>query len=72
VIVGNEVFEGAAGAATTTADGADEADPEPTEFEAVTATTNVDPLSAATAVYDCPVAPAMSPQFAPPLSHRRH
>ena len=70
--VGNAVFTGALAAADTTAVCAELALLEPTEFEPVTATRNVEPTSAATAVYDCKDAPAISTQLAPPESQRRH
>ena len=72
LIVGNDVFAGATGAAATTAVCADTAEPDPPEFEPVTAARNVEPTSAATAVYDCEDAPAISTQLAPPESQRRH
>ena len=72
LIVGDAVFAGATGAAATTAVCAELALLEPTEFEPVTATRNVEPTSAATAVYDCKDALAISTQLAPEASHRRH
>ena len=73
LIVGNAVFAGATGeAADTTAVCAELALLEPTEFVADTATRNVEPESAATAVYDCELAPAMSLQLLPDASQRRH
>jgi hypothetical protein len=71
-IVGNEVFDGGAGAAVTTAVCADDALLEPAEFVPVTATRSVEPTSAATAVYDCDVAPLMFVQLLPLVSQRRH
>ena len=72
LIVGKEVLDGATGAAATTAVCTELALLEPTEFDPVTATRNVEPTSAATAVYDCKDAPAISTQLAPPESQRRH
>ena len=72
LIVGDAVFAGATGAAATTAVCAELALLEPTEFDPVTATRNVEPTSAATAAYDCDPAPAISTQLAPPESQRRH
>ena len=71
-IVGGLVFCGADGAAVTTAVGADDAVLDPTLFDAVTATRNVEPTSAFTAVYPDDVAPAISAQPAPAESQRRH
>ena len=44
----------------------------PAVFVAVSFTRIVEPRSAPTSRYDDPVAPAISTQFAPPLSHRCH
>ena len=71
-IVGGEPFTGGAGAAATTAVCAEPAEPEPSVFVAVTATLVVEPTSAEASVYVWPVALAMSAQFAPALSQRRH
>jgi hypothetical protein len=57
----------------TTAVCADEAGTDgPDAFEAVTCERNVDPTSAATTVYDDPVAPAIFTHPAPAESQRRH
>ena len=72
MIVGSAVFTGALAAADTTAVCTELALLEPTEFEPVTATRNVEPTSAATAAYDCDDAPEMSLQLPPDVSHRRH
>jgi hypothetical protein len=69
-IAGGAVFAG--GAAATTAVGADTAAEVPATFDAVTATRSVDPMSVAVALKLVPVAPAISIQLVPPLSHRRH
>ena len=66
------MFDGAAGAAATTAVCVELALLEPTEFVPVTTTRKVKPTSAATAVYDCELAPAMSLQLLPDESQRRH
>ena len=66
------MFAGATGAAATTAVCAELALLEPTEFDPVTATRNVEPTSAPTAAYDCDDAPEMSLQLPPDVSHRRH
>ena len=66
------MFTGALAAADTTAVGAELALLEPTEFEPVTATRNVEPTSAATTVYDCDVAPLTLVQLFPLVSQRRH
>ena len=70
--MGDDVLTGALAAADTTPVCAETAEPEPAELLAVTAARSVDPTSAAASAYVCPVAPAISAQFAPPLSHRRH
>ena len=72
LIVGNELFAGATGAAATTAVCAELALLEPTEFDPATATRNVEPTSAATAVYAWAAAPEISLQLPPDVSHRRH
>ena len=72
MIVGSAVFTGALAAADTTAVCTELALLEPTEFEPVTATRNVEPTSAATSAYVCAVAAAMSTQPAPDESQRRH
>ena len=48
------------------------ADVVPLVLVAVTCSRIVEPASACTTAYVVPVAPAMSTQFAPPVSHRRH
>ena len=72
LIVGNEVFAGATGAAATTAVCAELAVLEPTELVPVTAARSVETTSAATAAYDCDDAPEMSLQLPPDVSQRRH
>jgi hypothetical protein len=69
---GNTVFAGAVAAAVTTPVAADEADDDPALFDAVTSTRTVEPTSADANVYVLPVAGAMSEQFPPPVSQRRH
>ena len=64
------MFTGAT--ALTTAVGADVAEADPAELLAVTSTRIVEPTSALTTPYVLLVAPAMSTQLPPPLSHRRH
>jgi hypothetical protein len=71
-IVGRAVFDGAAGAACTTAVCADVAVADPAEFDAVTATRIVEPTSAETSVYAAAVAPEILTQFAPEESQRCH
>jgi hypothetical protein len=66
------VFDGATAAAVTTPVAAEEADDEPALFDAVTTTRIVEPTSADANVYVLPVAPAISEQFPPPASQRRH
>ena len=69
---GGELFTGGAGAAATTAVCAEPAEPEPTVLVALMLTRTVEPTSAEASVYVWPVALAMSAQFAPALSQRRH
>ena len=63
---------GAEGAVATTAVRADDAVVEPTLFDAVTATRNVESTSADVRVYVCEAAGTMSTQFWPAVSQRRH
>lgn len=71
-MVGADTLDGGTGAEAIAAVCADTAVAEPARFVPVTATRIVVPTSAATSVYVCPVAPAMSAQLPPPLSQRRH
>jgi hypothetical protein len=72
LIDGSDVFDGATGAAVTTALAAEEADDEPALFEPVTTTRIVEPTSADVSVYAAAAAGTMSIQPAPPESQRRH
>ncbi len=60
VTVGNDTLFGATGSSGTTPDSADDADADPTPFEAVTTTTTDDPASAAVTEYDLSVSPVTS------------
>ena len=66
------MFAGAAAAAVTTPVAAEEADDEPTLFDAVTRTRTVEPTSADVNVYVAEAAGTMSTQQPPPASQRRH
>ena len=68
--VGATVFAGATGSTRPAAP--DVADVDPAVFVAVTITRVVVPTSAGVSLYVVAVAPAMSAQFAPAVSHRRH
>jgi hypothetical protein len=71
--VGAAVFTGGCGADPgTAAVAAEEADADPTEFVAVTATTSVEPASADATRYVVAVAPPMFTHEAPDPSQRRH
>lgn len=72
LIVGSEVFVGAAAPARTALVAADDAVVEPFLFEAVTAKRNLKPTSAATGEYVIAVAPLIALQFAPFESQRCH
>jgi hypothetical protein len=72
LIDGADVFDGATADAVTTPVAAEDADDEPALFDAVTNTRTVEPASADVNVYVLPVAAAMSEQFPPPASQRRH
>ena len=70
---GVEFAGGVAAGAWTTAVAAELTGPaEPAVFDAVTATTIVDPTSAATSVYVDPVCPAIALHELPELSQRNH
>jgi hypothetical protein len=69
-IEGRNVFTGAVPASTAV--GSETAVVVPKLFVAVTATRSREPMSIEAGVYVLAVAPAMSLQFAPPVSQRRH
>jgi hypothetical protein len=66
------VFTGGDGFGEMTSVVADAADPNPTEFIAVTTTRSLQPTSLVVAWNDCAVAPAMLVQPAPAESQRCH
>ncbi len=69
-IEGRKEFAGAVPAIRE--DGSETAVAEPKSFVAVTATRSLEPMSVADGRYVLVIAAAMSVQFAPPLSQRRH
>ena len=66
------MLAGGGAGADTGPTAADEADPDPAEFDAVTTTCTNEPASPSTGVYDDPVAPTIAdhgPDAAPADSH---